>query len=88
MAEEKVKMIKVKHGNVTIEFPRTELVEVSETADGIVFQLKDGLAFEKIDGYMPISAKQLMKNTADSFDQANLEYDLKNYNKPVVANMD
>lgn len=86
--EQQEKMITIKHGKLELRVPRSELVELSETADGVVFQFKDGLSLEKMDQYMPISAKQLMKNSADSFPQANLIFDLKDFSKPVLANMD
>lgn len=83
MADEN--MIIVKQGPFELRVPRSELVEVLETADGVVFQFKGGLSLQKMDQYMPITMKQLMKNTSDSFPQAHLEFDLLNANKPVRA---
>jgi uncharacterized protein Yka (UPF0111/DUF47 family) len=86
--EQKEKMITIKHGKMELKVPRSELVELSETADGVVFQFKDGVSLEKMDQYMPNAAKQLMKNSADSFPQANLVFNLDDYSKPVLADMD
>jgi len=85
---EKVKMITIKQGTFELSVPRSELVEVQETADGVVFKFKGGLVLEKIDQYMPQHTKQIMQATADSFPEASLVYDLTNQSKPVMAMMD
>ena len=85
---EKVKMVTIKQGEFELKVPRSELVEVQETADGIVFKFKGGLVVEKLDQYMPLQMKRLIKATSDGFDEASLEVDLANQAKPVLAVMD
>jgi hypothetical protein len=41
------------------------LVEVNETPDGVNFVLKGGISVNYVHPYMPSSAKQIIKNTAD-----------------------
>lgn len=81
------KMILIKQGSLELKVPRSQLVDVSETADGVSFNFKDGVSVLKTDGYMPASAKQLIKNTLDNFPGANITIDLGNYAKPVFADM-
>ncbi len=83
MAKEKT--ILIKQGTFELKAPRSEVVEVSETADGICFNFKNGLSLMKTDNYMPITIKNLIKNTADNFPNTDIEIDLGNYNQPVKA---
>jgi hypothetical protein len=79
-------MISIKKGNN--EFVRTlrsNLVTVEPTHDGIVFTLKEGIQIYITDQYMPVYTKDIMKNTSNSFTNADLIFDLANYQKPVVA---
>jgi len=85
---EKTKMITIKQGTFELKVPRSELVEVQETADGVVFQFKNGLVLEKIDQYMPNALKQVMKVASDSYSEASLEFDLNNQSRPVLAVID
>lgn len=81
------KMILIKQGQFELKIPRSELVDVAETADGVSFNFKNGLSLLKTDGYMPAGAKNLIKNTLDNFPGANITVDLSNYDKPVYADM-
>jgi hypothetical protein len=64
---------------------RSELVQVDETPDGIVFQFKGGLSLMKSDQFMPSSIKQIMKNTADNYPDKKLVYELDNPKRPVYV---
>lgn len=83
MAKEKT--MTIRHGNFSLTIPRSELVEVSETAEGVNFSFKNGLMLSKFDNFMPSSAKQLIKNTSDNFPNANIEINLENYKQPAKA---
>jgi hypothetical protein len=81
------KTILIKQGDFELRVPRSQLVEVAETADGVSFNFKNGISVLKIDGYMPMGTKNLIKNTLDNFPTANITVDLGNYSKPVFADV-
>jgi hypothetical protein len=76
-------MINIKKGEFYLTVPRTSLIEVVETPDGACFNFKEGLALNVIDPQMPNHTKNIMKNTTDNFPKGDLNFDLKEYNKPV-----
>jgi len=55
----------IKVGKNTVTTSSEDLVEVNETPDGVAFNLKGGLSVLFTNPYMPASAKQIVKNTAD-----------------------
>jgi len=57
--------ITIKVGNSKVKTSSEELIDVNETADGVVFALKGGLSILFTDPYMAGSTKQIIKNTAD-----------------------
>lgn len=76
----------IKHGkNFALKVDRSELVQVDETPDGIVFQFKGGVSLIKNDQFMPSSIKQIMKNTADNYPGQKLVYELDNPRRPVMV---
>ena len=76
-------IIKQKNFELTVE--RSELVQIDETADGVVFQFKGGLSLMKNNQFMPSGVKQIMKNTADNYPDRKLVYELDNPKKPVYV---
>ena len=77
--------ITIKKGNVTLSAPKAELVEVSETHDGIAFNFKRGLQLYQVEQYMPYHIKQVIKNTNYSFEGNNIIIDLDNAKKPIMV---
>jgi len=77
--------IVIKQGDFKLVVPRDQLVQVDETHDGIAFQFKGGLQLYKTDPFMPQSVKQLMKQTADSYPEKKLVFELNNPRKPVYV---
>jgi len=76
----------IKNGdNFHLKVDRSELVQVDETPDGVVFQFKGGLSLMKNDQFMPSGIKQIMKNTADNYPDKKLVYDLNNPKRPVYV---
>ena len=75
--------ITIKKGQLKLTVPRNDLVDVSETHDGVVFNFKGGLQLYQIDNFMQQSTKQIMSNTADSFPGKKLIFDLDNMRQPV-----
>jgi hypothetical protein len=78
--------IKIKKGTMKlIDTDRVNLIEVSQTHDGIAFTFRDNIQLYVTDQYMPNGTKEVIKNTSNSFPTADLEFDLMNYSKPVTA---
>lgn len=77
--------ITVKVGNVKLEASRTDLVSVDETPDGVAFSFKGGLQILYTNPYMPSSAKQIVKNTADQIKEKKLIFELDNAKRPAMV---
>ena len=75
----------IKQKNFELKVDRSELVQLDETPDGVVFQFKNGISLIKNDQFMPSSIKQLMKNTADNYPDKKLIYELDNPRRPVYV---
>jgi len=73
----------IKRGPIELKCPRSELVEVVETADGISFTLKGNLQLYFSDQFMQTSTKQLIKQAADNFPNNKLIIDLNNPRTPA-----
>jgi hypothetical protein len=83
--QDKVYKIVIKKQTIVLEIERTDLVEVKETGDGIVFNLQGGLHLSLIDMNMPLEVKRVIYTACNSFKKANLVIDLMSYLKPVKA---
>lgn len=75
----------IKKGNLNLTVPRSELIDVSETHDGVAFNFKGGLQLYYTNTYMQQATKQIMKNTADSFPGKKLVFDLNNPRQPALV---
>lgn len=75
--------ITIKAGNVKVEASRSDILEVSETPDGVSFSFKGGLQVMFMDPYMPSSAKQIVKSTADNIKEKKLIFELDNPKMPA-----
>ena len=76
--------ITVKAGNVKIEASRVDLISVDETPDGVSFSFKGGMQVLYTNPYMPSSAKQIVKNTADTIKEKRLVFELDNAKRPAL----
>lgn len=74
-----------KGGMALVDMDRKDLLEVNPTHDGINFVFKNNAYLYFTDAYLPAGSKEIMKNTSNSFPNANLAFDLANYTKPVIA---
>ncbi len=83
MAKEKKAIVKIKKGTLHLEVDRSELVEVSETHDGIAFNFKGGLQLYYTDQFMPQGMKEVIKNTSNHFDAQTLIFDLDDQRQPA-----
>jgi len=75
----------IKKKNFELKVQRSELVQLDETADGVVFQFKNGLSLIKIDQFMPLNVKNIMKNTSDNYPDRKLVFELDNHKRPVYV---
>jgi hypothetical protein len=75
----------IKNEKTKIELERDQIIEVLETADGIAFNMRDGLSLLFVDQFMPSSAKQLIKGTIDNCaaEDATITIDLANRITPA-----
>lgn len=74
----------IKKGQFETTVPRSELVDVSETHDGVAFNFKGGIQLYFTDNNMPVATKQIMRNTADSFPGKKIIFDLNNMRHPAL----
>lgn len=77
--------IVIKKGSMELTVNRSDLVEVSETHDGIAFNLKDGIQVYYTDNFMPQGMKEVIKNTANHFSEQRIIFDLDNQHKPAMV---
>ena len=75
--------ITIKNGKIKITAAHSELIEIQETADGVVFNFKGGISVFKNDQFMASSTKQIIKNTADNFGKSRLIFELDNPRTPA-----
>lgn len=75
----------IKQKNFELKVDRSELVQLDETADGVVFQFKNGLSLIKNDQFMPSNVKNIMKNTSDNYPGKKLIFELDNPRRPVYV---
>ncbi len=75
----------IKKGSLNLEINRTDLVEVSETHDGIVFNFKDGVSLYYTDNFMAQGMKEVIKNTANHFTEQKIIFDLDNPSRPAMV---
>jgi hypothetical protein len=79
-----VDFVVIKKGSMElVRTDRSNLVTAEASHDGVVFTFKQGIQIYCTDNYMPIHTKDIIKNSCNSFPNANLTIDLANYNKPA-----
>jgi len=76
--------ITLKAGGVKVEASRKDLIAVDETPDGVSFSFKGGMQILYMNPYMPSSAKQIVKNTADTVKEKRLIFELDNAKRPAM----
>jgi len=77
--------ITLKAGNVKVEAERKDLLSVDETPDGVSFNFKGGMQILYTNPYMPSSAKQIVKSTADQIKEKKLIFELDNATRPAFV---
>jgi hypothetical protein len=78
----------IKKGSMELTIDRSELVDLEETPDGISFSFKNKFQLLYTDPYMPMGTKNIMRNTANSFEGKKLVFDLDNQRHPVMVHAD
>ena len=80
----------IKNKETQVELQKDQIVEVLETADGLAFNLRNGLSLVFTDNFFPATAKQLVKGTIDQCAtiDATITVDLQNRATPasIMAN--
>lgn len=77
--------ITIKCGSLNLTVDRSDLVDVSETHDGVAFNFKGGVQLYYTNNFMPTGVKNVMSNTADSYPGKKLVFNLDNPQKPVFV---
>ena len=77
--------IEIKRGSLLLTVNRSDLVDISETHDGVAFNFKGGLQLYYTNNFMPQGSKQIMAITADGYPGKKLVFNLDNLNKPVLV---
>ncbi len=86
--DEKKLLLKIRKGKFQLNLERGLLISADPTYDGIVFNFSEGLLLTYTDPNMPNTAKELIKNSTNSFPKANLIVDLTNYGRPISAEVE
>jgi len=73
----------IKKGSIEVSSDRSDLIQVEETADGIVFNFKYGLHLYLTDPDMPLSTKSLIKVSSDRLSGNKMVFDLSDYQRPA-----
>lgn len=75
----------IKHGSLELKVSRKDLMEVEETHDGVVFNFRGGLQLYYANDKMISATKNLIKNTANSFPDKKIIFDLENVRQPAMV---
>jgi len=75
--------ITIKNGSFNLVVDRSDLIEVVETPDGVVFNFKGNIQLHKNEQFMPSSVKNIIKNTADNFPGLDIIFELDNPKVPA-----
>jgi len=76
--------IEIKVEGTIVKTTSEQLVEINETPDGVNFVLKGGLSVNYVHPYMPSSAKQIIKNTADHMKGKKIIFEPANPKRPAM----
>lgn len=75
----------IKKGKFSLTIDKNELVEISETPDGVSFLFKNGIQVYYTDPYMPSEFKQIIKKSTDNFNSKRTIVDLDNRRNPILV---
>jgi hypothetical protein len=78
--------VTIKKGTMNLTVDRSELVEIADTHDGMVFNFKGGVHLYNTDPNMSLQTKGLIR-AADGFPKGDIVIDLANYQKPATVNI-
>jgi len=80
--------IVIKKGSMNLTMDRNDLIEVTETPDGISFTFKNNFQLLFTDQYMDAARKSVIKNSSNSYDGKKLVFDFDNARHPVMVHAD
>lgn len=75
--------IKIQKGNSIFTTKRSDFISCSETADGVVFQMKGGILLHYTDNQMDNSIKMKIKLTIDSMSTGNIIIDFNDLKNTI-----
>lgn len=76
-------MVTIVRNESKIEVPREDIIEMKQSHDGLVINLKNGLHIYATDAFMPPDAKDRIISTFDRFKNVDILINLSNYQTPV-----
>jgi len=78
-------LVVIKCKETKIEVQKDQIVEVLETADGMAFNLRNGLSLIYINNFLTSNAKQLIKGTIDTCnaENATINVNLEDMQRPA-----
>jgi len=75
--------ITIEKQGIKVSLKRKDLIEISETHDGVVFNFKYGLHLYVTDPNMPLSTKQLLTAATQNFQAGTIKVNLADYQHPA-----
>lgn len=75
--------VTIKNGSFNLKVDRSDLIDVVETPDGVIFNFKGNIQLHKNDQFMPGSIKKIIKNTSDNFPGLDIIFELDNPKIPA-----
>lgn len=75
--------ITIEKQGIKVSLDRKDLIEISETHDGVVFNFKYGLHLYVTDPNMPLSTKQLLTTATQNFREGTIKVNLVDYQHPA-----
>jgi len=83
MSEESTEKVTIQKADIEITLMRKNIMEIKQTHDGIVFNLKEGMHLYAADAFMTPETKDKIITTFDSFKNVDIIINLSNPRTPV-----
>jgi len=77
--------INIINGVLKFEFNRKDIIEIKQSHDGIVINLRESTHICFTDPNMPLETKRVITTSFDNYKTTDLVINVRNYIKPVVA---
>lgn len=87
MSENKKDTVLIKKESLKITLDRSDLSEIKETPDGVIFNFKFGYSLVVVDNYMPLDYKGRIRAADTAFAKGSLVFDMNNRTNPVTIDL-